>query len=63
MNYFDEIFTEDKIKKIKKKDCLYVKGIVSLDDKKNQKELDSYAYEVYLRKMKEENEESGDIND
>lgn len=63
MNYFDEEFTEDEISKIEKQDCLYVRGVVSLDDEETQKKLACYAYEMYLRKMKEENKKGGDVNE
>ncbi len=63
MNYFDEVLTEDEISKIEKQDCLYVRGVVSLDDEETQKKLTSYAYEMYLRKMKEENKKGGDENE
>lgn len=50
MKYFDEVLTEEEIEEIQKKDNLYAKDIISLNDKKNSKLLDSYAYQQYLRK-------------
>lgn len=50
MKYFDEVLTEEEIEEIQKKDNLYTKDTISLNDKKNSKLLDSYAYQQYLRK-------------
>lgn len=49
MNYFDFV-TEEEINNIQKTDCLYTTGIISLNDKKNKKIFDSYAYQKYLQK-------------
>lgn len=55
MKYFDEKNTEDEIDKIQKVDCIFTDDVVSLDDKKRQKMLDIQAYQIYLRKQSEEN--------
>lgn len=57
MNYFDNLLTEEELKKIKKLDCLYSKDNISLDDKKNRKLLDFYVYQKYLKNISNENTE------
>ncbi len=49
MKYFDDFITEEEINKIEKYDCLFSFNIISLDDKKNRKLLDAYAYQQYLK--------------
>ncbi len=49
MKYFDDFITEEEINKIEKYDCIFSFGVISLDDKKNRKYLNSYAYQQYLR--------------
>jgi len=49
MNYFDNFITEEEINEIEKYDCLFSFSVISLDDKKNRKFLDAYAYQQYLR--------------
>lgn len=46
-----------KDKKLKKADNLFTKGVISVDDLKNKKYLDDFAYKVYLINL---NSESGD---
>lgn len=56
MDYFDFI-TEEEIEQIEKLDCLYTKGIISLNDSKNHKLLNSYAYQQYLKNTTNDNAE------
>ena len=49
--------TKEKNKKLKKSDNLFTKNTISLDDLKNKKYLDDFAYKVYLINL---NNESGD---
>lgn len=56
MNYFDFI-TEEEINKIEKCDLLYSTNVISLDNKKNRKLLNSYAYRQYLRNTNTDNAE------
>lgn len=56
MNYFDFI-TEEEIEQIEKLDCLYTKDIISLNDSKNHKLLNSYAYQQYLKRTSNNNAE------
>ncbi|MBP3463279.1 MAG: hypothetical protein J6K45_02210 [Clostridia bacterium] len=49
--------TKEKNKKLKKSDNLFTKNTISLDDPKNEKYLDDFAYKVYLINL---NSESGD---
>lgn len=55
MNYFDDFITEEELNEIEKYDCLFSFRIISLDDKKNRKLLDSYAYRKYLQTLNESN--------
>lgn len=48
--------TKEKNKKLKKSDNLFTKNTISLDDPKNKKYLDDFAYKVYLINL---NNESG----
>lgn len=52
--------TKDEIKKIQKKDSLFTKDVISLDDKRNKQYLDDFVYKVYLINL---NSESGDSDD
>lgn len=56
MDYFDFI-TEEEIEQIEKLDCLYTKDIISLNDRKNHKLLNSYAYQQYLKNTSNDNAE------
>lgn len=56
MDYFDFI-TEEEIEQIEKLDCLYTKDIISLNDRKNHKLLNSYAYQQYLKSTSNDNAE------
>lgn len=49
--------TKEKNKKLKRSDNLFTKNTISLDDPKNKKYLDDFAYKVYLINL---NIESGD---
>lgn len=49
MDYFDVFITEEELNEIEKYDCLFSFNIISLDNKKNQKLLDSYVYQQYLK--------------
>ncbi len=55
MKYFDDFITEEEINEIEKYDCLFSFRVISLDDKKNRKLLDSYAYQKYLQTLNESN--------
>ena len=55
MNYFDDFITEEEINEIEKYDCLFSFRVISLDDKKSRKLLDSYAYQKYLQTLNESN--------
>ena len=48
---------KEKNKKLKRSDNLFTKNTISLDDPKNKKYLDDFAYKVYLINL---NSESGD---
>ena len=56
MDYFDFI-TEEEIDQINKYDCLYYEDTISLNDMKNLKLLDLYAYQEYLKKINNVNAE------
>lgn len=62
MDYFDFI-TEEEIEKIKKHDHLYYEDTISLNDMKNLKLLDLYAYQQYLKKKKAEDNKGGVSNE
>lgn len=54
-----------KLKKItrdesQRKDSIFTKGVISLDDKKNKQYLDDFAYKVYLINL---NGEDGDSSE
>lgn len=49
MKCFDQTITEDELKKIIQKDNLFTKDVISLNDNKNKKTLDNYAYQQYLK--------------
>jgi len=55
MKYFDDFITEEELNEIEKYDCLFSFRVISLDDKKNRKLLDSYAYQKYLQTLNESN--------
>lgn len=55
MNYFDDFITEEEINEIEKCDCIFSFGVISLNDKKNRKFLDSYVYQKYLQTSNESN--------
>lgn len=59
MNYFDDFITEEEINEIEKYDCLYSFRVISLDDKKNSKILNSYAYQEYLKKQSTKDNKGG----
>lgn len=59
MNYFDDFITEEEINEIEKYDCLYSFRVISLDDKKNSKILNSYAYQEYLKKQSTQDNKGG----
>jgi hypothetical protein len=63
MKYLDYFYAKDEIEEIEKKDNLYIEGIVSLDDKENQQFLDSYVYQMYLRKQSNEDSEDSEGGD
>ncbi len=48
------------LKNFRKKDNLFTKNIISLDDSKNKKYLDDFAYQEFLKKLKNE---SSDLNE
>lgn len=48
------------LKNFRKKDNLFTKNIISLDDSKNKKYLDDFAYQEFLKKSKNE---SSDLNE
>lgn len=50
MKCFDQTITEDELKKIIQKDNLFTEDVISLNDNKNKKALDNYAYQQYLKK-------------
>ena len=56
MNYFDFI-TEEEIDQVEKSDHLYCENTISLNDMKNLKLLDDYAYQQYLKKKSNTNAE------
>ena len=56
-NYFEVIFTEEELNEIEKYDCLFSFNVISLEDKKNRKLLDSYAYQQYLKNTTTDNAE------
>ena len=47
-------------KKFRKKDNFFTKDTISLDDKKNKKYLDDFAYQEFLRKFKNESSDSNE---
>ena len=51
---------KEKNKKLKRSDNLFTKNTISLDDPKNKKYLDDFAYKVYLINL---NSESGDSDE
>lgn len=51
---------KEKNRKLKKSDNLFTKNTISLDDPKNKKYLDDFAYKVYLINL---NSESGDTDE
>lgn len=59
MKKLKNALTEDDVKKIEKKNNLFTKDVISLNDKKKRRILDSYAYQEYLKKL---NNESSDFN-
>ncbi len=52
--------TKNEINKIQKKDSIFTKDVISLDDKKNKQYLDDFVYKVYLINL---NDEDGDTNE
>lgn len=52
--------TPKLFKKFSKKDNLFTKDTISLDDKKNKKYLDDFAYQEFLRKFKNESSDSNE---
>ena len=52
--------TPKLFKKFRKKDNLFTKDTISLDDKKNKKYLDDFAYQEFLRKFKNESSDSNE---
>lgn len=63
MNYFDDFITEEEINQIEKYDCLFSFGVISLDDRKKRKYLNSYAYQEYLRKESKNDNKGGADNE
>ena len=51
---------KEKNKKLKRSDNLFTKNTISLDDPKNKKYLDDFAYKIYLINL---NSESGDSDE
>lgn len=45
---------------IKKKDSMFTKDVISLDDKRNKQYLDDFAYKIYLINL---SSESGDSDE
>lgn len=57
MDYFDYSVTEEELNEIEKYDCLFSANVISLDNKKNRKYFNSYAYEQYLKAESNSNTE------
>ncbi len=49
---------KDKMKKQQTKDNLFIKDMISLDDKSNQKYFDNLSYQQYLTNWKNESGDS-----
>lgn len=49
-----------KLNKLNKSNNLFIKDVISLDDKKNKKYLDNFVYQEYLKSL---NTESSDVNE
>lgn len=62
MDYFDFI-TEEELEKIKKYDHLYYEDTISLNDLRNLKLLDLYAYQQYLKNKQATDNEGGVSNE
>lgn len=60
MNKISKPITKKKLKRLKTKDNLFTKDIISLDDSKNKKYLDNFAYQSYLANSKKENNNSNE---
>ncbi|MCI8309936.1 MAG: hypothetical protein HFJ45_07190 [Clostridia bacterium] len=60
MNCFDDFITEEELKEIEKHDCLFSFRVISLDDKKKRKYLNSFAYQQYLKQNAEDNKGGAD---
>lgn len=52
--------TNDKKKKLKMSNNLFTKDVISLDNPKNKRYLDDFAYKIYLINL---NSESGDSDE
>ena len=62
MDYFDFI-TEEEIDQIEKYDQLYYEYTISLNDIKNLKLLDLYAYQQYLKNKQTTDNKGGVSNE
>lgn len=58
MKKISKSITKDKKKKLKKCDNLFTENTISLDDSKNKKYLDDFAYKVYLINLNSESVDS-----
>lgn len=62
MNYFDFI-TEEEIEYIEKCDNLFCQDTISLNDMKNLKLLDLFAYQQYLKNKQTTDNKGGVSNE
>lgn len=51
---------KDEINEIQKKDSIFTKDVISLNDKENKQYLDDFVYKVYLINL---NGEDGDTDE
>ena len=55
MKKISKAVSKNNLKRFQKSDTLFTKDIISIDDQKNKKYLDNFAYQLYL------NNESSDF--
>lgn len=60
MKKISKPITKKKLKRLKTKDNLFTKDVISLDDSKNKKYLDNFAYQSYLANSQEESNSSNE---
>lgn len=60
MKKLSKPITKKKLKRLKTKDNLFTNDVISLDDSKNEKYLDNFAYQLYLANSQKESNSSNE---